>query len=754
MTIQSETSKITYAGNGSTTVFGTNFVFFNLVDVKVVLTNALNIETILTRTTHYSLSGGNGAAGNVTMFTAPAFGEKLTIYRDPPVTQETDYINGDSFDAESHEKALDKITQIIQSIKEKTERSLKIPISSNIAVTLPYAVPNTIFAWNDDASKIVNLSVSNIEKSFGGKALKDFGVVGDGLVDDTAALTLAFNSDNTIFCSGEIVKFSKVTANKKVKFVGSLVLQHDGSSVSGTSCLIFTKGLIVDHLHIRGNATDTIYDLINFQGSDGVSINLLEMSSTAQRANARGGCTSNASNVYIGRLKTKNIARPFVSESLDGTYLSNVHIGSYEIDTYIRGIKFSKTEDFYLGSGTQKNRWSGLTKTPGYNGILIEESRNFIISPQYIQDAAEHAVRIGGGGDGVTGFAIGDITAVDCGGCAFKSAVDVGALARGGTVGDINGINCGEGLGAGNDEVCRITRLRNVSIGIVNGSVSVSSAVSVADLDNVYIAGIKSNDTTSRMIKLDKNQDSSTGNIEDLYIGGVSGSMTGLNRSVIQIDYTAAGRKIKNFIIDNIVVDDYTSYYATVDGGSPTIEGIIKFEINVPDSAAQPLIENCPVTDKFINDITWGQKKYQGRADKTSFVGAMNFESNGALSLSSAPSSNQFGGLFSLNQTASSGDGVYGGSFIASRAGSARRGAGFASKQIGSNVYKQGLAFLVQDAGVVGTDALVEAAVLKPSGVLNLNLLPTYADDAAAGAGGLVGGDLYKTSTGALRIKL
>ena len=33
-------------------------------------------------------------------------------------------------------------------------------------------------------------------------------------------------------------------------------------------------------------------------------------------------------------------------------------------------------------------------------------------------------------------------------------------------------------------------------------------------------------------------------------------------------------------------------------------------------------------------------------------------------------------------------------------------------------------------------------------------LLPTYADDAAAGSGGLITGQLYKTATGEVRIKL
>ena len=43
---------------------------------------------------------------------------------------------------------------------------------------------------------------------------------------------------------------------------------------------------------------------------------------------------------------------------------------------------------------------------------------------------------------------------------------------------------------------------------------------------------------------------------------------------------------------------------------------------------------------------------------------------------------------------------------------------------------------------------------VKSDGIVNIANAPTYADDTAAGTGGLVAGDVYKTSTGELRIKL
>ncbi|WP_019517147.1 hypothetical protein [Sphingomonas sp. Mn802worker] len=43
---------------------------------------------------------------------------------------------------------------------------------------------------------------------------------------------------------------------------------------------------------------------------------------------------------------------------------------------------------------------------------------------------------------------------------------------------------------------------------------------------------------------------------------------------------------------------------------------------------------------------------------------------------------------------------------------------------------------------------------VRGNGVVTMPSLPTYATDSAAGTGGLVAGDVYKTSTGELRIKL
>jgi len=146
MTVSTTDSRIVYNGNDVTTVFSFPYPFLNQGYLVVVSVDADGVETVKTITTHYTVSGaGDPAGGSVTMLTAPATGTRLVIYRDTDVTQETDYVSGDPFPAETHETALDKLTMIMQ---EKTPgaggatRAVQIPIGdpTSVITTLPPSV--------------------------------------------------------------------------------------------------------------------------------------------------------------------------------------------------------------------------------------------------------------------------------------------------------------------------------------------------------------------------------------------------------------------------------------------------------------------------------------------------------------------------------------------------------------------------------------------------------------------------------------
>ena len=126
MTVSSSTSRVSYNGNGSTTVFAYTFKIFDQDDLTVIIRSASGTETVKTITTHYTVSGvGNAGGGNVTMLTAPASGETLVVIREQDLIQELDIVPNDPFPAESVETALDKLTFIVQQHDEELSRAIK-----------------------------------------------------------------------------------------------------------------------------------------------------------------------------------------------------------------------------------------------------------------------------------------------------------------------------------------------------------------------------------------------------------------------------------------------------------------------------------------------------------------------------------------------------------------------------------------------------------------------------------------------------
>lgn len=155
MTISTTASRIDYNGNGVTVDFSFPYLFLADADLVVILVDAAGAETVQTITTHYTLAGaGDPAGGTVTMLTAPATGERLVIYRDADITQEVDYITGDSFPAETHEQALDRLTMIAQRLEDQIERSLRLSegAASTIDVILPAPIAGYVVVWNDTAT--------------------------------------------------------------------------------------------------------------------------------------------------------------------------------------------------------------------------------------------------------------------------------------------------------------------------------------------------------------------------------------------------------------------------------------------------------------------------------------------------------------------------------------------------------------------------------------------------------------------------
>jgi len=137
MTVSSTTTRNSYTGDGTTTVFAYTFKIFDDDDITVILrTTATGTETVQTKTTDYSVSGvGVTSGGNITFVTAPTAAQTVVLLRQTAQTQTTDYTPNDPFPAASHEDALDKLTLIQQDQQDELDRAIKLSRTNTMTST-------------------------------------------------------------------------------------------------------------------------------------------------------------------------------------------------------------------------------------------------------------------------------------------------------------------------------------------------------------------------------------------------------------------------------------------------------------------------------------------------------------------------------------------------------------------------------------------------------------------------------------------
>lgn len=187
MTVATSTSKSgPYAGAGTTGPFTVDFRFLENAHLLVVKTTAAGGEIPLVLGSDYTVTGAGAAAGTVTLAAALAGGETLTVLRNVPATQEADYVQNEAFPAESHERALDKLTMLVQQISEGNGRNLKLAVSTPAGVlsTVQPPVPNGLLGWDQSGTRLENKSVSNIATIVAYGTAKADIFTGDGVQTD------------------------------------------------------------------------------------------------------------------------------------------------------------------------------------------------------------------------------------------------------------------------------------------------------------------------------------------------------------------------------------------------------------------------------------------------------------------------------------------------------------------------------------------------------------------------------------------
>lgn len=257
MSVSSELYKVNVVGDGSTPSIAFNRKVFNSTDIKgFKYDTATSVETALVNGTDFTVAGAGETSSSVTITPSAAIptGTNWVLYSDAGSTQSTTLTTAGEFPAKSLEYAFDKLAIGTQEADGKADRALKLPISDTASAEIPNATDRAGKVLGFDANGAIQaVTASALTPEY--KSVTDFGAVGDGVADDTAALQGALDSNALVIMpAGKYRTTSNLVIdpirNRNCGFIGSVspsiypaTQQTGGPAWDGTKeCQIFYDG--------------------------------------------------------------------------------------------------------------------------------------------------------------------------------------------------------------------------------------------------------------------------------------------------------------------------------------------------------------------------------------------------------------------------------------------------------------------------------------------------------------------------------